>query len=77
MLQAISPFSHVFLSYISLKRENAALEGNGLNLHHTITTLNDPEEAENIVRKGENAGYQHFILFLHCFFTLSQTKIII
>ena len=22
---------------------------------------------ENTVRKGENAGYQHFLLFLHCF----------
>ena len=22
---------------------------------------------ENIVRKGENAGYQHFLLFPHCF----------
>ena len=23
--------------------------------------------AENIVGKGENAGYQHFLLFLQCF----------
>ena len=23
--------------------------------------------AENIVRKGENAGYQHFLLFPQCF----------
>ena len=22
---------------------------------------------ENMVEKGENAGYQHFLLFLHCF----------
>ena len=22
---------------------------------------------ENIVEKGENAGYQHFLLFPHCF----------
>ena len=22
---------------------------------------------ENIMGKGENAGYQHFLLFLHCF----------
>ena len=22
---------------------------------------------ENIVGKGENAGYQHFLLFPHCF----------
>ena len=24
-------------------------------------------KVENIVRKGENAGYQHFLLFLQCF----------
>ena len=27
--------------------------------------------AENIVGKGENAGYQHFLLFPHCFQKLS------
>ena len=26
---------------------------------------------ENIVGKGENAGYQHFLLFPHCFLKLS------
>ena len=25
------------------------------------------EREENIVRKGENAGYQHFLLFPPCF----------
>ena len=25
------------------------------------------ERVENIVRKGENAGYQHFLLFPQCF----------
>ena len=25
------------------------------------------ERVENIVGKGENAGYQHFLLFLQCF----------
>ena len=25
------------------------------------------DRVENIVRKGENAGYQHFLLFPHCF----------
>ena len=25
------------------------------------------ESVENIVGKGENAGYQHFLLFLQCF----------
>ena len=24
-------------------------------------------KVENIVRKGENAGYQHFLLFTQCF----------
>ena len=35
---------------------------NALVLYHTIPTFNDPKE-ENIVGKGENAGYQHFLLF--------------
>ena len=25
------------------------------------------DRVENIVGKGENADYQHFLLFLHCF----------
>ena len=29
------------------------------------------ENVENIVAKGENAGYQHFLLFLQCFQKLS------
>ena len=29
------------------------------------------EKVENIVGKGENAGYQHFLLFLQCFQTAS------
>ena len=28
---------------------------------------------ENIVGKGENAGYQHFLLFLQCFQNASYT----
>ena len=31
-----------------------------------LTTLRK-KSFENIVRKGENAGYQHFLLFLLCF----------
>ena len=27
----------------------------------------DKERTENIVGKGENAGYQHFLLFPQCF----------
>ena len=26
-----------------------------------------PDRVENNVGKGENAGYQHFLLFQHCF----------
>ena len=29
------------------------------------------DRAENIVGKGENSGYQHFLLFPHCFLTNS------
>ena len=41
-----------------------------LNLYHTITTFNDlyKKPSENIVGKGENAGYQHFLLFPQCFY---------
>ena len=30
---------------------------------------------ENIVGEGENAGYQHFLLFLQCFQTASFTEV--
>ena len=29
-------------------------------------------KVENIVAKGENAGYQHFLLFTHCFQKVSS-----
>ena len=31
-------------------------------------------QAENIVGKGENAAYQHFLLFLQCFQQASFSK---
>ena len=31
---------------------------------------------ENIVGKGENAGYQHFLLFLQCFQKLSFPEVL-
>ena len=36
-----------------------------LSLYHTIPTLNDPREESfrKHCGKGENAGYQHFLLF--------------
>ena len=41
-----------------------------------MTSFDTPrkEPLENIVGKGENAGNQHFLLFLQCF-TLKKTKI--
>ena len=30
-----------------------------------------PDRVENNVGKGENAGYQHFLLFQHCFLKAS------
>ena len=35
------------------------------NATKLMISLSDREE--NNVRKGENASYQHFLLFLHCF----------
>ena len=32
------------------------------------------ERIENIVGKGENAGYQHFLLFSQCFLKASYTR---
>ena len=40
-----------------------------LRLYHAIPTLTIPIEKpfENMVRKGENTGNQHFLLFSPCF----------
>ena len=46
-------------------------------LYHTIPTFNNlkkMESFENIVRRGENAGNQHFLPFLTMFSTLPTTK---
>ena len=47
-----------------------------LILHHTALASNNPERKrfKNIVGKGENAGYQHFLLFLQCFLTAHIQK---
>ena len=34
------------------------------------------EKVENIVGKGENAGYQHFLLFPQCFLKLSFPEVL-
>ena len=36
-----------------------------INVAETMISLS--ERVENIVEKGENAGYQHFLLFPQCF----------
>ena len=54
----------------SLKVYGKKLNLNTLTLYHTIQTFNDPPRKtrfENIVGKGENAGYQHFLLFPQSF----------
>ena len=33
-------------------------------------------KVENLVRKGENAGYQHFLLFPQCFQKLSFSGLV-
>ena len=48
-----------------------------LNLHHTNLDLNDDikkkkkPNLENIVGKGENAAFQHFLLFPQCLIPFS------
>ena len=37
------------------------------NMKVTQKSKSDWERVENIVRKGENAGIQHFLLFPQCF----------
>ena len=34
------------------------------------------DREENVVGKGENAGYQHFLLFQHCFQKASFTGLL-
>ena len=44
-------------------------------LYHTIPIFDDPEKNkvfENIVGKGENAGYQYFLLFPQCFLLIQK-----
>ena len=42
-----------------------ALADNNINLTENLKLV--LERIENIVGKGENAGYQHFLLFPQCF----------
>ena len=58
-------------AYLNLGWSQNGLLGNGLTLHHTILTFNNPEE-ENIVGKGENAGNQHFLFFHNVFYPIKE-----
>ena len=53
---------NVFHRYTSLVRQNAVLCGYGLKQKVILGWV-----LENIAGKGENAGYQHFLLFPQCF----------
>ena len=55
------PFNEKFLYVTKLK----AFADDKLKV--SIMTIFLFDRAENTVEKGENAGYQHFLLFLQCF----------
>ena len=46
-----------------------AFEDDKINVNEKLK--HDFGRVENILGKGENAGYQHFLLFPHCFQKLS------
>ena len=69
-----NPFIAIFqlsAAYLNLGWSQNGLLGNGLTLHHTILTFNNPEE-ENIVGKGENAGNQYFLFFHNVFYPIKE-----
>ena len=53
------------ITFIKLK----AFADNKFNMEKMIISVFDG--VENIVRQGENACYQHFLLFPRCFYHLS------
>ena len=53
--------SNKILDYSKLK----AFADDKINVAKMMISLSD--RVENIARKGENAGYQHFLLFPQCF----------
>ena len=74
-------FSHsVFKRLVSQGRQKVSLCGNGLTLYQMTKsnfadkklenakmTISPCDRIENTVGKGENAGYQHFLLILQWF----------
>ena len=58
----------MFSTAISLVPQNATLCGIGLKvIQMMICMICIIDWVKNIVGKGENAGYQHFLLFPPCF----------
>ena len=79
----VSSFVHIFdiisLFAVELDEPKIGISGKGLTLYNTISTFNDPKKKkkkalENIVRKGENAGNQHFLLFPQFFLLCRREK---
>ena len=62
-------------AYLFTKRQNFGLYQRGSICRRqnncSSNYISAFDRTENIVRKGENAGYQHFLLFLQCFQTAS------
>ena len=76
-------FSHnVFFSYKFLGRRKASLCGNGLKAFAEYKNnvakmmISAFDRVENILGIGENAGYQHFLLFPQCFQKASCFKVV-
>ena len=49
---------------------------NPLTLYHSVPTLK-MKHFENIVRKGENAGDQHFLFFQQCFLPIPKKFLVL
>ena len=65
-------FSHsVFKRLVQQTRKNQGLFGKGLNVYQKLKFALG--RVENIMGQGENAGFQHFLLFPKGFF-LSEVK---
>ena len=71
---------HWFMSINSTKWQSfrpvqlKAFADNNLNVNKKLKFALG--RVENIVGKGENAGYQHFLLFPHCFQKASFTEVL-
>ena len=74
---SVSPFIHIFdiISLFAVELEDSKIGKSGKKLKTFADDKVDVaqmmisvfDRVENIVRKGENACYQHFLLFQQCF----------